>query len=109
MSTTIFLLTSRRLEVAEYTFPAPRRQEKGRIMDTARRTPEDGPLSGLLRPPLIFVVAILLGIGLSRTWPLPFLPPPLRLLGPVVVLCAVLLFLVSLREFRAAGTSVRGT
>jgi protein-S-isoprenylcysteine O-methyltransferase Ste14 len=31
------------------------------------------------------------------------------LLGPLVVLCAVLLFLLSLREFRSAGTSVRGT
>ena len=78
-------------------------------MDAARGTPEGGPLPGLLRPPLIFLFAILLGIGLNRAWPLPFLPTPLRLLGPHVVLCAVLLFLLSLREFRAAGTSVRGT
>ena len=34
---------------------------------------------------------------------------PLGLLGPFVTLCAVLLFVLSLREFRAAGTSVRGT
>jgi protein-S-isoprenylcysteine O-methyltransferase Ste14 len=31
------------------------------------------------------------------------------LLGPLIALCAVLLFLLSLREFRAAGTSVRGS
>jgi protein-S-isoprenylcysteine O-methyltransferase Ste14 len=30
-------------------------------------------------------------------------------LGPLVTLRAVLLFLLSFREFRAAGTSVRGT
>lgn len=78
-------------------------------MDAACRTPEGGPLPGLLRPPLIFLFAILSGIGLNRAWPLPFLPPPLRLFGPAVISCAVLLFLGSLREFRAAGTSVRGT
>jgi protein-S-isoprenylcysteine O-methyltransferase Ste14 len=31
------------------------------------------------------------------------------LLGPLVTLCALLLFLLSLRELRAAGTSVRGS
>lgn len=71
--------------------------------------PKGGPLPGLLRPPLVFLIAILAGIGLNRAWPSPFLPSHLRLVGPGVVLCAVLLFLLSLREFRAAGTSVRGT
>jgi len=37
------------------------------------------------------------------------MPSTLGLLGPVVILFAVLLFVLSLREFRAAGTSVRGT
>jgi protein-S-isoprenylcysteine O-methyltransferase Ste14 len=71
--------------------------------------PEGGPLPGLLRPPLIFLCAILLGIALNRAWPLPFVPSALVLLGPLLTLCAVTLFLLSLREFRAAGTSVRGT
>ena len=31
-----------------------------------------GPLPGLLRPPIVFLVAILLGIALNRAWPLPF-------------------------------------
>lgn len=70
--------------------------------------PKGGPLPGLLRPPLIFLAAILLGIALNRVWSLPFVPPTLGLLGPLVVLCAVLLFLLSYREFSAAGTSVRG-
>src|SRR5215472_9539931 len=68
-----------------------------------------GPLPGLLRPPLIFLFAILLGILLNWAWSLPFVPSSLRLLGPLVILCAVLLFLLSLREFRAAGTPVRGS
>ena len=71
--------------------------------------PKGGPLPGLLRPPLIFLSAILLGIALDHVWPLRFIPAHLRLLGLFVILCAVLLFLFSLREFRAAGTSVRGT
>src|SRR5260370_87883 len=68
-----------------------------------------GPLPGLLRPPIVFLSAILLGIALNRAWPLPLMPSTLGLLGPPVTLCAVLLFLLSLREFRVAGTSVRGT
>ena len=70
---------------------------------------ETGPLPGLLRPPIVFLFAILLALALNHGWPLPFVPSTLRLLGPLVTLCAVLLFVLSLREFRAAGTSVRGT
>jgi protein-S-isoprenylcysteine O-methyltransferase Ste14 len=68
-----------------------------------------GPLPGLLRPPIVFLAAILLGIALNRAWPLPFMPSTLWWLGPLVTLGAVTLFVLSLREFRAAGTSVRGT
>lgn len=80
-------------------------------MDTMRKTPpsDGGPLPGLLRPPIIFLAAILLGIGLNRVWLLRFVPSPVRLLGPFATLCAILLFLLSYREFRAAGTSVRGS
>jgi protein-S-isoprenylcysteine O-methyltransferase Ste14 len=70
---------------------------------------EGGPLPGLLRPPIVFLSAIVLGIALNWAWSLPFRPSTLGLLGPLVTLCAVLLFLLSLREFRAAGTSVRGS
>ena len=70
--------------------------------------PRGGPLPGLLRPPIVFLGAILLGIALDRAWPLPFISA-LWWLGPIVTLAAVLLFLLSLREFRAAGTSVRGS
>lgn len=83
-------------------------------MDATRQTEEKqalqgGPLPGLLRPPIIFLAAILLGIALNLVWPVPFRQPGLAWLGPLIVLCAVALFLRSLREFRAAGTSVRGS
>lgn len=74
-----------------------------------KQATEGGPLPGLLRPPIIFLVAILAGVALNRTWQLGFAPASLWTLGAFVVLCAVLLFLASLREFRAAGTSVRGS
>jgi protein-S-isoprenylcysteine O-methyltransferase Ste14 len=68
-----------------------------------------GPNPGLLRPPIIFLCAILLGIALNHNWPLYFLSPSVRLLGPLVTACAVVLFLLSYREFRRAGTSVQGS
>ena len=68
-----------------------------------------GPNPGLLRPPIIFFCAILLGIALNWPWPLHFVPRNVALLGPLITVCAVLLFLFSYREFRRAGTSVRGS
>jgi protein-S-isoprenylcysteine O-methyltransferase Ste14 len=84
------------------------------FMEAVRQTDntqpmKGGPNPGLIRPPLVFLSAILLGIALNRAWPVHFTPSVLRLLGPIVVLCAVLLYLFSYREFRAAGTSVRGS
>jgi protein-S-isoprenylcysteine O-methyltransferase Ste14 len=81
-------------------------------MDPARqinsKPTNGGPNPGLLRPPIIFLCAILLGIALSRAWPLHFASPGVRLLGPIVTACAVVLFVLSYREFRRAGTSVQG-
>jgi protein-S-isoprenylcysteine O-methyltransferase Ste14 len=68
-----------------------------------------GPNPGWLRPPIIFLCTILLGLALNWAWPLHFLSPSVRLLGPLVTACAVVLFLLSYREFRRAGTSVRGS
>ncbi|HET6176082.1 MAG TPA: isoprenylcysteine carboxylmethyltransferase family protein [Candidatus Sulfotelmatobacter sp.] len=68
-----------------------------------------GPNPGLLRPPIIFLGSILLGIVLNRVWPLHFVSPSVRLVGPLVTACTVVLFLLSYREFRGAGTSVRGS
>ena len=83
------------------------------MMDATRQmrrkpTMQGGPLPGLLRPPIIFLAAILLGIALNLVWPLPFRQSRLVCFGPLIILCAVAFFLRSLREFRAAGTPVRG-
>ncbi len=83
-------------------------------MDTVPETgdsqlPKGGPNPGLLRPPILFLAAILLGIILNWTWPLPFRPSILWWFGPLFTGCALLLFLLSFREFRAAGTSVQGS
>jgi len=76
--------------------------------DNAESEDKGGPLPGLLRPPIVFLAAILLAVALNHVWPLPFVPSTLRLLGRLLSLCALLLFLLSFREFRAAGTSIRG-
>jgi protein-S-isoprenylcysteine O-methyltransferase Ste14 len=70
---------------------------------------EGGPLPGLLRPPIIFLAAIVSGIALSHVWPLPIVPYRVGWLGPTLGLCAVLLFVLSSRAFQAAGTAVRGS
>lgn len=70
---------------------------------------QDGPNRGLLRPPIIFLSAILVGIALKRAWPLHFVLPSVRWLGPMVTAGAVVLFLLSYREFRRAGTLVQGS
>src|SRR5690348_5523537 len=70
---------------------------------------KDVAVPGLLRPPIVLLAAMALGVVLNLIWPFRFIPSALVLAGPVVVFAAVLLFLLSLREFRSHGTSVRGT
>jgi protein-S-isoprenylcysteine O-methyltransferase Ste14 len=70
---------------------------------------KDVAVPGLLRPPIVLLAAIALGVVLNLIWPFRFIPSALVLAGPVVVFAAALLFLLSLREFRSHGTSVRGT
>jgi protein-S-isoprenylcysteine O-methyltransferase Ste14 len=64
--------------------------------------------AGLLRPPLIYLTAIVTGIALEVVWPTSLLPGGLAPLGVVLVAVAVGLFVLSIRALRAAGTSVRG-
>jgi protein-S-isoprenylcysteine O-methyltransferase Ste14 len=40
---------------------------------------------------------------------LPFIPSTIRLIGALLSFCAVVLFLLSYREFRSAGSLVRGS
>ena len=79
------------------------------MSNSPHTTSEGGPLPGLLRPPLVFLSSILLGVIANLAWPLPDLSPSLAPIGIALTLGAVVLFALSLREFRSAGTSVRGT
>jgi protein-S-isoprenylcysteine O-methyltransferase Ste14 len=71
-------------------------------------TSRDVALPGLLRPPLVLLAVIALGMVLNWIWPRRFIPAALVLAGPVIIIAAVILFVLSVREFRAIGTSVRG-
>jgi protein-S-isoprenylcysteine O-methyltransferase Ste14 len=64
---------------------------------------------GLVRPPLVYLASILLGVLLHVVWPLSLLRHPVRApIGAAVVLIAVGLFITATRAFRVAGTPVPG-
>jgi protein-S-isoprenylcysteine O-methyltransferase Ste14 len=74
----------------------------------APQTPEAANL-GWVRPPLVYLGAIGVGVGLELAWPLPFLPHGIAApLGLLLVVAAVTLFAASARRFRAAGTPLPG-
>jgi protein-S-isoprenylcysteine O-methyltransferase Ste14 len=84
----------------DYEGRAPNRQQPAEKGWTATR---------LAETPIIFWAPILLEIALNRVVVAPFQAIGCSVARPLVTLCAVLLFLLSYREFRAAGTSVRGS
>lgn len=61
---------------------------------------------GLLRPPLVYLAAIALGVAFQLAMPLAFFPAFNVPVGAVLVAIAVALFLFSVGKFRAAGTAV---
>jgi protein-S-isoprenylcysteine O-methyltransferase Ste14 len=64
---------------------------------------------GVVRPPLVYLAAIVAGSVLGVAWPLAFLSHRYATpLGIVLVVVAVVLFFYSTGEFRAAGTPVPG-
>jgi protein-S-isoprenylcysteine O-methyltransferase Ste14 len=64
---------------------------------------------GAVRPPLVCLGSILLGLLLHFAWPLPLVGHPVCApVGAGVVLLAVGLFIAAVRTFRAAGTPVPG-
>jgi protein-S-isoprenylcysteine O-methyltransferase Ste14 len=78
-----------------------------------QRTPAtDMPLAanlGIVRPPIVYAAAILLGIALDALWPLPLLQSAAgSLLGPLFVAAAIVLFVSAVRTFGVAGTPVPG-
>jgi protein-S-isoprenylcysteine O-methyltransferase Ste14 len=67
----------------------------------------DVPSLGLVRPPWVYLVALLVGALLQFAVPAPFLPRALGVaLGAPVVVLAIALFSLSVAKFRAAGTPV---
>ena len=64
---------------------------------------------GVVRPPLVYLAAIVIGLVLGFAWPLAFLPRGFGIpVGSVLVVIAVMLFFHSTAKFRAAGTPVPG-
>jgi protein-S-isoprenylcysteine O-methyltransferase Ste14 len=63
---------------------------------------------GGVRPPLVYAGSIVAGALLSWLWPLPFALPAAVPIGSATVLASIVLFLLSVRALRAAGTPVPG-
>jgi protein-S-isoprenylcysteine O-methyltransferase Ste14 len=64
---------------------------------------------GLARPPLIYLIAIVLGMAIHFVWPVRLVPRAIGTpLGVIVTPAAVALFVTSVRTFSAAGTPVPG-
>src|SRR5262245_37093674 len=64
---------------------------------------------GIMRPPLVYLGAIALGLSLHFAWPVRLLPHAVGVpLGSLAVIVAVTLFFCAVRTFRIAGTPVPG-
>ncbi len=64
---------------------------------------------GLIRPPLVYLGSIGLGLLVHFFWPVQFLPASISVpIGVMLVLGAVALFISSVRTFKRAGTPVPG-
>ena len=74
----------------------------------AEREAPDVANAGLVRPPFVYLAAILVGSALQIAWPLHFLPSGIAPLGAVLIAAAAVLFVTSVRQFWAAGTPVPG-
>ncbi len=70
---------------------------------------DDAANKGLVRPPFVYLGAILLGLLLHFLWPAALVPPLASVpLGIGTVLIAVALLVYAARTFKAAGTPVPG-
>ena len=78
----------------------------------SRRTGDssgDAANLGLVRPPVVYLGSIALGLAVHYAWPARFVPPSVsRPVGAVLTLLAVGLFVAAVRTFQAAGTPVPG-
>ncbi|HET7585878.1 MAG TPA: isoprenylcysteine carboxylmethyltransferase family protein [Gemmatimonadaceae bacterium] len=65
--------------------------------------------AGRIRPPLVSLAAIVLGVLIHIVWPVRWLPASINTaVGVVLVLLAVALFVSAVRTFGRAGTPVPG-
>ena len=70
-------------------------------------TVPDGGVVVVARPPLVYLVSILLGLVVNLVWPWEPFPRGVSPVGMVLTLLAVTLFVRAVREFRAAQTPIR--
>jgi protein-S-isoprenylcysteine O-methyltransferase Ste14 len=66
----------------------------------------DQGTSPAVRPPILYPLAMASGYVLHRFWPVALVPSGVEPVGVVLMLAAVGLFVLSVREFRRAGTPV---
>jgi protein-S-isoprenylcysteine O-methyltransferase Ste14 len=78
--------------------------------DLGARQPAAGVANmGLIRPPVVYLGSIGLGLLGHWFWPIEFLPSTFNVpIGAMVVLLAGALFVSAVRTFRKAGTPVPG-
>jgi protein-S-isoprenylcysteine O-methyltransferase Ste14 len=78
-------------------------------MTRAQRPTADVANAGLVRPPIVYLGAIGLGLLLHRFWPAKLLPASVSMpIGAMAVLLASALFISAVRTLRKAGTPVPG-
>ncbi len=88
--------------MSEHEHPVPRsRDDTDPVPDAANLGP--------VRPPLVYLGSIPLGLLPQFAWPLPPVRHPVgALIGAGLVILAVGLFVIAARTFRAASTPVPG-
>jgi protein-S-isoprenylcysteine O-methyltransferase Ste14 len=77
-------------------------------MDGQMSQPDPGDTADVVaRPPVIYLVSILLGVGACSLWRVQVIPPTVSVpLGVLFACIAALLFVLSIRELRRAGTPI---
>jgi len=64
---------------------------------------------GFVRPPFVYLVALLIGVGLDLVRPARWLPAEFAAwVGIPIIVAALALFVSSIRRFQALGTPVPG-
>src|SRR5438132_13973401 len=77
------------------------------------QVPEHGAIASdqgvvsLARPPIVCLGSILAGLRLNAVWPARMIPSAIEPIGGWLILLAVALFALSVREFRRARTPIR--